>query len=43
MNRKTKSWISAGLLAVTLMVNALGASGIIKDPHKKKFLTGIRP
>lgn len=37
MNRKTKSYISAGLLAVTLVVNALGAAGIINGSSQKEI------
>lgn len=37
MNRKTKSLISAGFLAVTLVVNALGAAGIINGSSQKEI------
>lgn len=37
MDRKTKSWINAALLVATLIVNALGATGIINGLSQKEI------
>ncbi|MER2063917.1 MAG: hypothetical protein ABS873_04650 [Alkalibacterium sp.] len=36
MKTKTKAWISAGLLALTLIINAMGAFGWINDMSQQE-------
>lgn len=47
MNQRKKAWISAGLILVTLLVNGLGAAGLINGLSQKeisdRYLTLITP